>query len=69
MHREVGRGATILKCGRVVTSFEIEWWYQTSLPADGTTTQWSIQLCKKLLFIHQPCQNKRLPSRSVQEAT
>jgi hypothetical protein len=24
MHREVGRGATILKCGRVVTSFEIE---------------------------------------------
>jgi len=69
MHREGGRGATISTCGRAVTSFEMEWWYQTSLPVDGTNMQWSTQLCKKLLFIHQPCQNKRLPSTSVQEAT
>jgi len=69
MNREGGRRATVSVCGRAVTSFEMEWWYQTSLPVDGTNMHWPTQLCKKLLFIHQPCQNKRLPSRSVQEAT
>ena len=35
MHREGGRRATVSICGTAVTSFEMEWWYQTALIVDG----------------------------------